>query len=116
MRRPKLALLGGMVVGMLPMACAGLFSAPGGEVAMAIGVALAVLLGTAFFAFLWWQTLLRRPADEALTAFQAFDRLANEEFRLVALPWREQPVSGEPVTWQPETGSEGPRESGREAK
>ncbi len=111
-----LCLLGGVVVGLLPLACAGLSSEIGGEVALVIGMVLAVLLGATFFTFLWWQTLLRRPADEALTAFQAFDRLANEEFRLVALPWRKQPGSGEPVTRQPETSSEGPGESEGETK
>ncbi len=111
-----LCLLGGLVLGLLPLSCVTIFGEVGEGVVLVAGLSLAVLAGGAFFAFLWWQTLLRRPADEVLTAFQAFDRLANEEFRLVALPWREQPARGQLVTWRPETGSEGPREAGRESK
>jgi hypothetical protein len=83
-----LCLLGGVVVGMLPVSCAAAVSSRGAG-AMFLGVALGSILGLGLFAFLLWRVMLCRATEEVLTAFQAFDRLANEEFSMGLPRWVE---------------------------
>jgi len=87
-----LCLLGGLVAAMLPASCASVFSQGQDPAPLIIGAILGVALGLLVFGFLWWRVILCRPAEEVLTAFQAFDRLANEEFNVGLPRWVEGAV------------------------
>jgi hypothetical protein len=105
-----LCLLGGVVVAMLPISCASVMSSSGEPLPLIIGGAVGVLLGLALFGFLWWKVVLCRPADETLTVFQAFDRLANEEFNVGLPRWVEGAVErgAAHAGMQPRRSADGP--------
>ncbi|MHC4914806.1 MAG: hypothetical protein ACYTGB_04885 [Planctomycetota bacterium] len=84
-----LCLLGGVVVGMLPVSCAAAITSRD-KLSVGLGVALGTVLGLGLFGFLLWRVMLCRATEEVLTAFQAFDRLANEEFSLGLPRWVER--------------------------
>ncbi len=91
-----LCLLGGLVVGAVPMSCAAAAVTPGDRLPLVLGAVVGTTLGLALFGFLWWKLVLCRPADETLTVFQAFDRLANEEFSVGLPKWVEGSVDRGP--------------------
>jgi hypothetical protein len=89
-----LCVIGAGLAAMLPVSCAIAGSGSGSELFAGLCIAAGVLAGTATLAFLWWHVVLVRPAEEALTAFQAFDRLANAEFDVGIPRWVETKVQG----------------------
>jgi hypothetical protein len=95
-----LCMLGGMIAGILPVSCAAVMGSydHSSDIPLVIGVVIGSILGLALFGFLWWKLVLCRPADEVLTSFQAFDRLANEEFN-VGLPRWVESGRGGPGRW-----------------
>jgi hypothetical protein len=88
-----LCALAGFIAGALPASCAVEFSsATHGELGFTIAAAVGILVGASVFTMLYWRTVLRRAGEEVLTAFQAFDRLANPEFSPGLPRWAQPPA------------------------